>query len=55
MSARRAVPVTAEEYAQLVDCRCREFRDVLADVHPAGACALLRAALDSALRTFPTR
>lgn len=44
MPARPAVPVTAEDYAQLIDCACRQFRSQLPDVHPAGVCAQLRAA-----------
>lgn len=41
MSAHPAVPVSAEDYAQLVDCRCRAFAE-LPDVHPAGVCARLQ-------------
>ncbi len=40
MTAHPAVPVSAEDYAQLVDCRCRAFTE-LTDVHPAGVCARL--------------
>lgn len=41
MSALPAVPVTEEDYAELVDCRCRAFPE-LPDVHPAGVCARFR-------------